>query len=109
MDTTAPKWYSQYRFYLSILTGVCIIGTLAATSYWGPVGGHGFVSHDLQQIRAERRAMHPGDRGRIPGNIEAVPAPPEADKYVVLKKKEQPKKEENQGEQQQEGQQQQQQ
>ena len=45
-----PKWYSQYRFYLSILVGTCIIGTLAATSYWGPVGGHGIVSHDLNMV-----------------------------------------------------------
>ncbi|KAG8737479.1 hypothetical protein FRC11_002016, partial [Ceratobasidium sp. 423] len=31
-----PKWYSQYRFYLSILVGGCIIGTLAGTNYFGP-------------------------------------------------------------------------
>lgn len=47
----APMWYSQYRFYLSILVGTCIIGTLAATSYWGPVGGHGLISHDLNIVR----------------------------------------------------------
>ena len=46
----APKWYSQYRFYLSILVGTCIIGSLAATSYWGPVGGHGFLSHELEMV-----------------------------------------------------------
>ncbi|KIP12289.1 hypothetical protein PHLGIDRAFT_62022 [Phlebiopsis gigantea 11061_1 CR5-6] len=85
-----PKWYSQYRFYLSILTGFSIIGTLAATSYWGPVGGHGLVSHDLSQIRAERKSMHPDNRGRIPGDIEALPAPADADNYVVIKKKVQP-------------------
>lgn len=50
----APKWYSQYRFYLSILVGTCIIGSLAGTSYWGPVAGHGLLSHDLNLIRAER-------------------------------------------------------
>jgi hypothetical protein len=49
-----PKWYSQYRFYLSILVGTCIIGSLAGTSYWGPVAGHGLLSHDLVLIRAER-------------------------------------------------------
>lgn len=48
---TAPKWYSQYRFYLSILVGTCIICSLAATSYWGPVGGHGFLSHELDMVR----------------------------------------------------------
>jgi hypothetical protein len=72
------------------MTGVCIIGSLAAISYWGPVGGHGFVSKDLHMIREERKSMHPDDRGRIPGNIEAVPAPPESDNYVVVRKKEQP-------------------
>ncbi|KAJ7572920.1 hypothetical protein C8J56DRAFT_1017791 [Mycena floridula] len=50
-----PKWYSQYRFYLSILTGACILGSLAGVSYYGPVAGHGFVSHDLQEIKEERK------------------------------------------------------
>ena len=67
-----------------------IIGSLAAISYWGPVGGHGPVSKDLHQIRAERKSMHPDNRGRIPGNIEAVPAPPDSDNYVIVKKKAQP-------------------
>lgn len=82
-----PKWYSQYRFYLSILVGTCIIGTLAATSYWGPVGGHGFVTRDLNEIRAERKQSHPDNRGVVGGNIEAVPAPENADSYVIIKKK----------------------
>ncbi|KAJ7456958.1 hypothetical protein FB451DRAFT_599064 [Mycena latifolia] len=30
-----PIWYSQYRFYLSILTGTCILGSLAGITYWG--------------------------------------------------------------------------
>lgn len=51
---SAPKWYSQYRFYLSILVGTCIIGSLAGISYYGPVAGHGLLSHDLNMIRAER-------------------------------------------------------
>ena len=73
-----------------------MIGTLAATSYWGPVGGHGLVSHDLNQIRAERKSMHPDNQGRIPGNIEAVTAPADADNYVIVKKKEQPQEKEGQ-------------
>ncbi|KAJ7072044.1 hypothetical protein C8F01DRAFT_1102310 [Mycena amicta] len=52
-----PKWYSQYRFYLSILTGTCILGSLAGITYWGPVGGHGLMDHELREIRAERRAL----------------------------------------------------
>ncbi|KAI8982903.1 hypothetical protein BD414DRAFT_537912 [Trametes punicea] len=82
-----PKWYSQYRFYLSILVGTCIIGSLAATSYWGPVGGHGLISHDLNMIRAERKQHQPEKEGTVSGDIEAVPAPEDADKYVLVKKK----------------------
>ncbi|KAG9042295.1 hypothetical protein FS837_011045 [Tulasnella sp. UAMH 9824] len=33
----APIWYSQYRFYLSILIGSCILGTLWAQPYLNPV------------------------------------------------------------------------
>ncbi|THH28397.1 hypothetical protein EUX98_g5795 [Antrodiella citrinella] len=87
----APRWYSQYRFYLSILVGTCIIGSLAATSYWGPVGGHGLVSHDLDMIRAERREHHPDREGLVKGDIEAVPAGEQADSYVVIRKKQQKK------------------
>ncbi|KAI0748649.1 hypothetical protein C8Q80DRAFT_1172960 [Daedaleopsis nitida] len=95
----APKWYSQYRFYLSILVGTCIIGSLAATSYWGPVGGHGLASHDLNMIRAERKQRNPEKEGRVPGDIEAVPAPEDGDKYVVVKKKETGGKEQGDSEQ----------
>lgn len=31
-----PAWYSQYRFYLSILVGSCILGTLFGLNYLGP-------------------------------------------------------------------------
>ncbi|KAH9900846.1 hypothetical protein C8Q73DRAFT_636886 [Cubamyces lactineus] len=91
-----PKWYSQYRFYLSILVGTCIIGTLAATSYWGPVGGHGMVSHDLNMIRAERKQHQPEREGTVPGDVEALPAPEDADKYVIVRKKETEKNQEQQ-------------
>ncbi|KZT02324.1 uncharacterized protein LAESUDRAFT_730310 [Laetiporus sulphureus 93-53] len=82
-----PAWYSQYRFYLSILVGTCIIGSLAATSYWGPVGGHGLVSHDLNMIRAEREQKQPEREGFVGGDVEALPAPENGDSYVVIKKK----------------------
>ncbi|KAI0780399.1 hypothetical protein BD413DRAFT_1201 [Trametes elegans] len=94
-----PKWYSQYRFYLSILVGTCIIGSLAATSYWGPVGSHGLTSHDLNMIRAERKQHQPEKEGKVAGEIEALPAPEDADKYVVVKKKENEGSENSEGEQ----------
>ncbi|KAI1791699.1 hypothetical protein LXA43DRAFT_1082517 [Ganoderma leucocontextum] len=84
----APKWYSQYRFYLSIMVGTCIIGSLFATSVWGPVGGHGLISHDLNMIRAERREKAPESEKHVAGEVEAVPAPEDADRYVVVKKHE---------------------
>ncbi|KAF5358204.1 hypothetical protein D9756_001276 [Leucocoprinus leucothites] len=82
-----PKWYSQYRFYLSILVGTCIIGSLAGCSYWGPVAGHGLLSHDLDLLREERKKYLPERDGFVPGNIEAVPAGNTADHYTVVHKR----------------------
>ncbi|KAJ7799839.1 hypothetical protein B0H14DRAFT_2387779 [Mycena olivaceomarginata] len=53
-----PRWYSQYRFYLSILTGTCILGSLAGITYYGPVGGHGLLDHELHTIRDARTALY---------------------------------------------------
>ncbi|KAG9318658.1 hypothetical protein JVU11DRAFT_751 [Chiua virens] len=82
-----PKWYSQYRFYLSILVGTCIIGSLAGTSYWGPVAGHGLLSHDLTLIREERKKYKPEGAGVVAGDIEAVEGDPTSDAYVVVRHK----------------------
>ncbi|KAF8163643.1 hypothetical protein B0H34DRAFT_696218 [Crassisporium funariophilum] len=90
-----PKWYSQYRFYLSILVGTCIIGSLAGTSYFGPVAGHGLITHDLDMIREERRKSMPVMHGTIEGPFEAVPAGEAADHYTrIHKQAPEPKKEE---------------
>jgi hypothetical protein len=83
----APKWYSQYRFYLSVLVGTCIIGSLAGTSYWGPVAGHGLLSHDLETIREARQYLKPEGAVPIGGDVEAVPAGANADHYVLIRKK----------------------
>ncbi|RDB22117.1 hypothetical protein Hypma_010607 [Hypsizygus marmoreus] len=82
-----PKWYSQYRFYLSVLVGTCIIGSLAGTSYYGPVAGHGLVSHDLDLIREERLKLMPEVSGVIPGDLEAAPAEENVDHYVRIHRK----------------------
>ncbi|THH16146.1 hypothetical protein EW146_g4433 [Bondarzewia mesenterica] len=82
-----PAWYSQYRFYLSILVGTCIITTLASISYWGPVAGHGLLTHDLELIRSQRAQVRPSDHGSVPGNVEAVNAGTNADTYVIIRKK----------------------
>ncbi|KAI6020885.1 hypothetical protein PISMIDRAFT_679520 [Pisolithus microcarpus 441] len=82
-----PVWYSQYRFYLSLLVGTCIIGSLAGTSYYGPVAGHGLLSHDLYMIRAERNYYKPERCGVVKGEVEAVPAGEDADSYVIVRRK----------------------
>jgi hypothetical protein len=83
----APKWYSQYRFYLSLLVGTCIIGTLAGISHYGPVAGHGLLSHDIQMIQNERRRRRPELTGTIRGDIEAVSTGEAGDAYVQVRKK----------------------
>ncbi|KAF8844446.1 hypothetical protein BDN67DRAFT_894569 [Paxillus ammoniavirescens] len=82
-----PKWYSQYRFYLSILVGTCIIGSLAGTSYWGPVAGHGLFTHDLNMIRAERKEKKLERAGVVGGDIEAVEGGEGSDSYIVIRHK----------------------
>ena len=89
----APKWYSQYRFYLSLLVGSCIIGTLAGISYYGPVAGHGLLSHDIQMIQEERRRRRPDVSGTVSGDIEAVSTGEAGDAYVQIRKKHKPEAE----------------
>ncbi|TFY74597.1 hypothetical protein EWM64_g9416 [Hericium alpestre] len=83
----APKWYAQYRFYLSILVGSCIIATLGTVSYWGPVAGHGLLTHDLEMIRDQRKRGMPESEGKIPGDVEAVSTGPEGETYIMVRKK----------------------
>ena len=61
---------------------------MAGTTYWGPVAGHGFLSHDLDLIREERKKNMPAVHGLIQGPIEAVPAGTEADHYTKIHNKE---------------------
>jgi hypothetical protein len=63
-------------------------------SYWGPVAGHGLVSHDLEMVKAERKQRKPEKAGKIAGGVEAVNTGETGDAYVQIKKKKTP--EENQ-------------
>ncbi|KAJ6577493.1 hypothetical protein B0H19DRAFT_1120134 [Mycena capillaripes] len=63
-----PVWYSQYRFYLSILTGTCILGSLAGITYWGPVGGHGLLDHELRTIRDARASLYAKEPEKMYGH-----------------------------------------
>jgi len=66
-----------------------IIGSLAGTSYWGPVAGHGLLSHDLNLIRAERKRSQAERKGVVHGDTEALPAGELADHYVKITKHDQ--------------------
>ena len=61
---------------------------MAGTSYFGPVAGHGLLSHDLELIRMQRRELGTERSGVVGGDVEAIPSPEDADNYVTLKKKE---------------------
>ncbi len=66
-----------------------IIGSLAGTSYYGPVAGHGFLSHDLELIRQQRRELLPERERMVKGPIEAVPQKTYGEPgFIVIKKHE---------------------
>ena len=70
-----------------------IIASLAGTSYYGPVAGHGIETHDLSVLREKRKRKTHEGVGETKGDIEALPADEageNADGYVVLKKHEEP-------------------
>jgi len=82
----APSWYAQYRFYLTLLVGTCIIGTLAGTNFFGPVAGRSWTTHDLRTLRDERRRLHAENIGELGGEIEAIPGESEdSDAFVIIR------------------------
>jgi len=85
-----PAWYSQYRFYLTLLVGTCIIGTLAGTSFLGPVAGHGLLTHDLDMLREERRNLPPktGVISLENTDVEVVPTDRNDDHFMKIHRKE---------------------
>ncbi len=66
-----------------------VIGSLAGVSYFGPVAGHGFISHDLEMLREERKKLMNVTNGyKNEGPVEALPAGEGADHFVRIHKKE---------------------
>ena len=63
-----------------------IIGSLAGTSYYGPVAGHGFISHDLDLVREERRKIARARSTTVEGPVEAV-ADKEGERFVRIRKR----------------------
>ena len=85
--------FSPILFYSNKIQMYCsIIGSLAGTSYWGPVAGHGLLTHDLEMIRAERKQMQSRSTGQggivRGGNAEVVALAEEGDDaYVRIRRK----------------------
>jgi len=101
-----PKWYSQYRFYLSILVGTCIIGTLAGRNVLGPASTThvGAQPHTYEKNRHVTKGAMGGlatkggrKEGTVSGDtegVETVQGDEGADAFVIIKKMEEPKEEE---------------
>lgn len=64
-----------------------MIGTLAGTSYFGPMAGHSFTTKDLENMRNERHRLRKENAGEIKGDIEAVAGDEDSDSYVIIRKK----------------------
>jgi hypothetical protein len=86
--SSAPHWYSTYRFYLSIVVGFSIIATLSGTSYFGVGSGAGVPmlptspnvkgTEDKAKKRINKVAQKENSKvagkqqGSVPGPIQAV-------------------------------------
>ena len=64
-----------------------VIGSLAGVSYFGPVAGHGFISHDLELLREERRKVMQSTPGLGNAPVVALPAGEDADHFVKIHKR----------------------
>ncbi|WWD19206.1 hypothetical protein CI109_103664 [Kwoniella shandongensis] len=75
------NWYSTYRFYLSIIVGFSIIGTLAGTSFYGAGAGaitdakSPHLQHTTERTSPLRRLdrvkekNEPGKSGKLSGKV----------------------------------------
>jgi len=101
-----PRWYSQYRFYLSILVGSCIIFTLTGINYFGPstratldhhlddLGGSGSASSLMNRNLVDKQKGYGVRTFQLSDRVELAVedgVANEEDAYVIIKK---PKEEE---------------
>ncbi|KAJ9099323.1 hypothetical protein QFC21_004204 [Naganishia friedmannii] len=92
----APVWYSTYRFYLSIIVGFSIIGTLAGTSYYGVGSGAVSPAGEIDVTTAKLSSMKRLDKvasknhrsvsgkltGVVGGDVETEDLGPDGDAFV---------------------------
>lgn len=108
----APPWYSQYRFYLSILVGTCILGTLFGINYLGPTtdvalatnmketgvlgSSLGYMEHivkaDFEKVNADQK------KGTAGGKDKQFWTEQGEDGFVKIMKKKDDEEEEGEGE-----------
>ncbi|KAG9014030.1 hypothetical protein FRB94_000227 [Tulasnella sp. JGI-2019a] len=85
-----PVWYSQYRFYLSILIGTCILVTLWGQTWFNPVQEDSMLAAGGGNQIKGAQVDPSDDEGRVTGtmatlgDIETVEG---ESHYVILKKK----------------------
>ncbi|EPQ27301.1 uncharacterized protein PFL1_06890 [Pseudozyma flocculosa PF-1] len=99
-DGWVPKWYSTYRFWLTLAVGSSIIATLAGTNYYAP-GSRSTMAATAGKLQEEVQADGPtkmkllqrsakGNKGgiikhqEVGGDVEATSAGAEGDSYVKI-------------------------
>jgi len=83
-----PPWYSQYRFYLSILIGTCIILTLWGENFFNPVSEDSLLSAGAPNLIKGVELEATDDEGKLKGrmplnDIETVEG---SSHYVIIRK-----------------------
>ncbi|SPO31335.1 uncharacterized protein UTRI_05861_B [Ustilago trichophora] len=112
-----PKWYSTYRFWLTLAVGTSIIATLAGTNYYAP-GSRSTLGGTASKLESEVKADGPtkmklleqsakGNKGgvikhtEVGGDVEATSSGADGDSYVTIgnpKRKEEERKEQEEEE-----------
>jgi Protein of unknown function (DUF3429) len=104
----APKWYSSYRFGLSLAVGISIIATLAGTNYYDADNSRSSakgIGRRLSKVSAEAsektedmaKRVAAGDRGtpvhqeKVGGDVQAEHTGEQGDSFVKIRN---PKREE---------------
>ncbi|PWN33537.1 uncharacterized protein FA14DRAFT_164948 [Meira miltonrushii] len=104
----APKWYSSYRFGLSLAVGVSIIATLAGTNYYDADNSRSSargIGRRLSKVKAEAsentedmvKRIAAGDQGtpvhqeKVGGDVQAEHTGAQGDSFVKIRN---PKREE---------------
>lgn len=101
-DGWAPKWYSSYRFGLSLAVGISIIATLAGTNYYDSNSSRSSakgIGRRLSKVTADAsektedmvQRVAQGDRGtpvhqeKVGGDVQAEKTGAQGDSFVKIR------------------------